>query len=61
MDAFLRGANDVIHYIYFGMAGACGLVLLRGLFFRTTRRSIVYDIVYAYTIIPFVLRALQIK
>ena len=43
------------------MAGVCGLVLLRGLFFRKTRRSIVYDIVYAYTLIPFILRALRIK
>ena len=61
MDEFMRNANEIIHYIYFGMAGVCGLVLLRGLFFRKTRRSIVYDIVYAYTLIPFILRALHIK
>ncbi|MCI7403419.1 MULTISPECIES: hypothetical protein [unclassified Pyramidobacter] len=61
MDEFMRNANEIIHYIYFGMAGICGLVLLRGLFFRKTRRSIVYDIVYAYTLIPFILRALRIK
>ena len=47
MDEFMRNANEIIHYIYFGMAGVCGLVLLRGLFFRKTRRSIGYDIVYA--------------
>ena len=57
----MRNANEIIHYIYVGMAGVCGLVLLRGLFFRKTRRSIVYDIVYAYTLIPFILRALRIK
>ena len=61
MDEFMRNANEIIHYIYFGMAGICGLVLLRGLFFRKTRRSIVYDIFYAYTLIPFILRALRIK
>lgn len=61
MDEFMRNVNEIIHYIYFGMAGVCGLVLLRGLFFRKTRRSIVYDIVYAYTLIPFILRALRIK
>jgi hypothetical protein len=61
MDEFMRNANEIIHYIYFGMSGVCGLVLLRGLFFRKTRRSIVYDIVYAYTLIPFILRALRIK
>ena len=31
------------------------------MFSRKTRRSIVYDIVYAYTLIPFLLRALHIK
>jgi hypothetical protein len=61
MDEFMRNANEIIHYIYFIMAGVCGLVLLRGLFFRKTRRTIVYDIVYAYALIPFILRALRIK
>ncbi|NLD95941.1 MAG: hypothetical protein GX635_02380, partial [Synergistaceae bacterium] len=51
----------IIHQIYFVLAGLCGLVLLRGLFSRNTRKTIVYDIVYAYTIIPFLLRALHIK
>lgn len=50
-----------IHEFYFIMAAVFGLLLLRGLFFRKTRRSIIYDIVYAYTIIPFLLRALHIK
>ena len=61
MEEFMRSSNEIIHYIYFGMAGHCGLVLLRGLFFRVTRKTIVYDIVYAYTLIPFILRALRIK
>lgn len=61
MDELMRNANEIIHSIYFIMAGVCGLVLLRGLFFRKTRRTIVYDIVYAYTLIPFILRALRIK
>ncbi|MDO4786288.1 MAG: hypothetical protein Q4A13_05040 [Fretibacterium sp.] len=61
MGEFLRLSNEVIHQIYFVLAGLVALVLIRGLFFRSTRRSIVYDIVYAYTIIPFLLRALHIK
>ena len=61
MEDFLRLANEVIHQFYFIMAGGVALLLLRGLFARKTRRSIVYDIVYAYTIIPFLLRALHIK
>ena len=61
MGEFLRGANELIHQGYFIFAGLVALVLIRGLFFRSTRRSIVYDIVYAYTIIPFLLRALHIK
>jgi ATP/ADP translocase len=53
--------DNWIHEFYFIMAGLFGLLLLRGLFRRDTRRNIVYDIVYAYTIIPFLLRALRIK
>jgi hypothetical protein len=61
MEALLRISNEVVHQIYFVVAGLCGLVILRGLFYRNTRKTIVYDIVYAYTIIPFLLRALHIK
>ena len=60
MEELLRVSNEIIHQIYF-LAGLCGLVLLRGLVSRNTRKTIVYDIVYAYTIIPFLLRALHIK
>lgn len=57
----LTGLNTVIHHIYYLIAAFLGLLLLRGLFFRKTRRSIIYDIVYAYTLIPFLLRVLHIK
>ena len=53
--------QEVIHQIYFVMAGVIALLLLTRLFFRTTRPGFAYDIVYAYAIIPFILRALHIK
>ncbi len=53
--------NEIIHYLYFVLAGAIGLMLLKGLFKRKKRNGIVYDIVYAYCIIPFLLRILFIK
>jgi len=53
--------TEVIHQIYFIMAAAFALLLLRGLFKRNTRKTLIYDIVYAYSIIPFLLRALHIK
>ncbi|MDO5322862.1 MAG: hypothetical protein Q4G06_02510 [Clostridia bacterium] len=51
----------IIHYAYFVMAGIIGLLLLKGLFKREKRQGLVYDIVYAYCIIPFLLRVLYIK
>lgn len=53
--------TEAIHQIYFIMAAVFALLLLRGLFKRKTRKTLVYDIVYAYSIIPFLLRALHIK
>jgi len=53
--------QEIIHYTYFVMAGFFGLLLLRALFKRSTRTNLVYDIVYAYAIIPFLLRALHIR
>ncbi len=53
--------NTVIHHVYYVIAALCALLLLRNLFFRRTRKSLIYDIVYAYTLIPFVLRVLHIK
>ncbi|EFC90646.1 MULTISPECIES: hypothetical protein [Dethiosulfovibrio] len=53
--------NQVIHQIYYVIVAFFGLLLLRNLFFRKTRTSLIYDVVYAYTLIPFVLRVLHIK
>ncbi|MBE3098000.1 MAG: hypothetical protein IMZ44_12850 [Planctomycetes bacterium] len=53
--------QEVIHQIYFVMAGVVALLLLTRLFRRRSRPGIAYDIVYAYAIIPFLLRALHIK
>ena len=53
--------QEVIHQIYFVMAGVIAVLLLARLFRRKTRPGLAYDIVYAYAIIPFILRALHIK
>ncbi len=53
--------NSLIHQVYYVIVALCALLLLRNLFFRRTRKSLIYDIVYAYTLIPFVLRVLHIK
>ena len=51
----------MIHQIYFLMAAVVAVLLAGRLFRRKTRPGLAYDIVYAYAIIPFVLRALHIK
>lgn len=43
------------------MAGLIGASLLKSLFKRKKNQGIVFDIMYAYCIIPFVLRVLTIK
>ena len=53
--------QEVIHQLYFVMAGVIAVLLLTRLFRRKTRPGLAYDIVYAYAIIPFILRALHIK
>ena len=53
--------QNLIHQTYFVLAAVFGLLLLRGLFKRHTRKGWLYDIVYAYTMIPFLLRALHLK
>lgn len=53
--------QGLIHQSYFVMSGVIAWLLLTRLFGRKTRPGLAYDIVYAYTIIPFVLRALHIK
>ncbi len=51
----------LIHHIYFLMSAVIAVLLVGRLFRRKTRPGLAYDIVYAYAIIPFVLRALHIK
>jgi hypothetical protein len=51
----------VIHQTYFLLSAAVAILLAVRLFRRKTRPGLAYDIVYAYAIIPFVLRALHIK
>jgi hypothetical protein len=53
--------ENVIHIIYFIMAGLIGASLLKSLFKRKKNQGIVFDIMYAYCIIPFILRVLYIK
>jgi hypothetical protein len=53
--------QELIHQVYFVMAGVIAALLLTRLFRRKTRPGLAYDIVYAYAIIPFILRALHIK
>jgi hypothetical protein len=53
--------QEVIHQLYFVMAGVIAVLLLTRLFRRKTRPGLAYDIVYAYAVIPFILRALHIK
>jgi len=53
--------QELIHQAYFLMAAAIALLLVARLFRRKRRPGFAYDIVYAYTIIPFLLRALHIK
>jgi uncharacterized membrane protein len=51
----------IIHQVYFALAAIIAVLLVTRLFRRKSRPGLAYDIVYAYAIIPFVLRALHIK
>jgi hypothetical protein len=53
--------EQAIHVIYFAFAAVIGFFFAKNLFKRTSRQGIVYDIVYAYCFIPFLLRVLFIK
>ncbi|HPK70765.1 MAG TPA: hypothetical protein PLN93_02390 [Vicinamibacterales bacterium] len=53
--------QEIIHQLYFLMSAAVAVLLVGRLFRRKTRPGLAYDIVYAYALIPFVLRALHIK
>jgi hypothetical protein len=53
--------QELIHQTYFMMSAVIAGLLLTRLFRRKTRPGLAYDIVYAYAVIPFILRALHIK
>lgn len=53
--------ENLIHILYFVMAGLILLSLFKSLFKRKKNNTIVFDIMYAYCIIPFLLRVLYIK
>ncbi|HNV02555.1 MAG TPA: hypothetical protein PKH99_04500 [Vicinamibacterales bacterium] len=53
--------QEIIHQLYFLMSAVVAVLLVGRLFRRKTRPGLAYDIVYAYALIPFVLRALHIK
>jgi hypothetical protein len=53
--------QTIIHQVYFLLSAVIALLLLGRLFKRRSRPGFAYDIVYAYALIPFVLRALHIK
>lgn len=54
-------AHNVIYYIYMAFAAVTCFFLVKHLFKREQHKGVVNDIVYAYCIIPFLLRILQIK
>lgn len=51
----------IINACYYVMAAVIALMFLKNFFKREKRKGLVYDIVYAYCIIPFLLRILKIK
>ena len=53
--------QELIHQTYFLLSAVVAALLVGRLFRRRTRPGLAYDIVYAYAIIPFILRALHIK
>lgn len=53
--------QTVIHYLYFVIAAIIAFFLIKNFFKREKRTNLVYDIVYAYCVIPFVLRVLFVK
>ena len=53
--------QTIIHHVYFVLSAVVAVLLLTRLFKRRSRPGVAYDIVYVYTLIPFILRALHIK
>lgn len=53
--------GNIIHILYFVFSFIIAWYLFKHLFKREKHKTWVYDIVYVYCIIPFVLRVLYIK
>lgn len=53
--------QNIIYYIYMLFAAVTCFFLVKHLFKREQHKGIVNDLVYAYCLIPFLLRILQIK
>ncbi len=53
--------ENLVRAIYFLMAALIGLSLIKSFWKRKTHLGVVNDIMYAYCIIPFLLRVLYIK
>ena len=53
--------ENLIHILYFVMAGLIGASFLKSFFKRKKNNGIVFDSMYAYCLIPFLLRILYIK
>jgi hypothetical protein len=54
-------AQTIVTYIYYIITAIIGITLLKKFFKREKRQGLVYDLVYAYCLVPFILRLLQIK
>jgi hypothetical protein len=57
----LIALNDIVHILYFVMVGFFSIFLIKQFFKREKKRGMVYDIVYAYVIMVFLLRLFYIK
>lgn len=53
--------EKLIHILYFVMAGIVALSMFKSFFKRKKNQGYVFSIMYAYCIIPFLLRVLYIK
>ena len=51
----------IINACYYVLAAVIALMFLKNFFKREKRQGLVYDIVYAYCLVPFLLRILKIK
>lgn len=53
--------EKLIHILYFVMAGFIAVSMLKSFFKRKKNQGYVFDVMYAYCLIPFLLRILYIK